>query len=336
MASTVEHAYGHVIDSLVSAAIRPKRPHAPPDTLARLHAAGAAIASEPMPLAAARRLLDVARKDTPVFILSGVYDPIHLPFGETDGPPGVASLARALDLGVGAKPIVLCEEQVMEGFERACQAAGLMAMRDPVHAAQKKHTVLMVPFPILHLEASRREADRLLDAHRPVAVASIERIGGNAKGRHHYAIGTPILSEANLEAVAQAAIDRGLATIAVGDGGNEIGMGSILAEARAIVPYGAVCQCDCGDGIACVTKSDVLVVANTSNLGAYGIAASMALLLGKPELMHDTAMEMRMLDAIAAARCTDGELISPSVDGTGNTSVGVVELLHKVVRFACG
>jgi hypothetical protein len=336
MATPVEATYGHVIDSLVSAAIRPKRPHAPPDTLARLHAAGAAIVSEPMPMAAARRLLDVARKDARVFLVSGVYDPYQLPFGETDGPPGVASLARALVLGVGAKPVVLCEDQVTEGFAGACEAAGLMAVRDPELFARKIHTVLIVPFPIAPLDASRREAERLLDQHRPVAVASIERIGGNAKGRHHYAIGTPILSEGNLEAVAQAAIDRGLATVAVGDGGNEIGMGNILAQARAIVPYGAVCQCDCGDGIACVTKSDVLVVANTSNLGAYGIAASIAIILGKPELMHDTAMETRMLDAIAAAKCTDGGLISPTVDGTGNTSVGVVELLHKVVRFACG
>jgi hypothetical protein len=336
MASTVEHAYGHVIDSLVSAAIRPKRPHAPPDTLERLHAAGAAIVAEPMPLAAARRLLEVVRKDSRVFLVSGVYDPIQLPFGETDGPPGVASLARALDIGVGAKPVVLCEEQVLEGFERACQAAGLMAVRDPDLAGRKTHTVLMVPFPILPLEASRKEAERLLDQHQPVAVASIERIAGNAKGRHHYAVGTPILTEANLETVAQAAIDRGLATVAVGDGGNEIGMGNILAQVREIVPYGAVCQCDCGDGIACVTKSDVLVVANTSNLGAYGIVAGMAIILGRPELMHDAIMETRMLDAIAAAKCTDGGFISPSVDGTGDASVAVVELLHKVVRFACG
>jgi hypothetical protein len=62
----------------------------------------------------------------------------------------------------------------------------------------------------------------------------------------------------------------------------------------------------------------------------------MAILLGRPEIMHDRAMDVRLLEATAAARCTDGGVISPTVDGTGDTSVAVVELLHKVVRFACG
>ncbi|MBM3449622.1 MAG: DUF4392 domain-containing protein [Armatimonadetes bacterium] len=332
---SLEVAYGQAIDALVSSAIRPKRAHAPTDMLHRLHAAGAAVVNEPMPLAAARHLVERVKKDDAVFLISGVYDPIGLPYGETDGPTGVASLARALDLGIAAKPVILCEEQVMEGFARAAAAAGLMALRDPAHWRQKAHSVLLLPFPITAPEASVPIAERMLDEHKPAAVVSIERIAGNAKQRHHYAVGTPITSEAYLEAVAEAANRRKIATVAVGDGGNEIGMGNILERVWELVPFGRKCVCDCGDGIACVTKADVLVVANTSNLGAYGIAAAMGILLRQPRLMHDRAMEQRMLEAIASAGCTDGGFISPSVDGTGDSSLAIVELLHKVTHFAC-
>ncbi len=331
-----EQAYAEVVDALVAASIRPKRPHAPPDTLRRLHAAGAAAVTEPMPMAAARHLVGAVRRDVPVWLITGVYDPINLPYGETDGPPGVASLARALDIGVGAKPMVLCEEQVMDSIERTCAAAGLLPVRDPDHALKKAHTVLLLPFPIAPPQASREEAERLLDRHGPSAVISVERIAGNAKGRHHYAVGTSLATEAYLETVVDASRARRIATVAVGDGGNEIGMGNILEQVREVVPFGRHCRCDCESGIACVTGSDVLVVANTSNLGAYGISACLAILQGEPDLMHDRAMEIGFLEAVAAARCMDGGFISPSVDGTGDTSVAVVELLNKVVRFACG
>jgi hypothetical protein len=332
---SLELAYGHVIDALVASAIRPKRAHAPVDMLYRLHAAGAAVVREPMPLAAARHLVEHVKKDDAVFLISGVYDPIGLPYGETDGPTGVASLARALDLGLAAKPVVLCEEQVMEGFARAAAGAGLMPLRDVAHWRQKAHSIMLLPFPVTTPEASAAVAETMLDEHKPAAVVSVERIAGNAKRRHHYAVGTPILTEAYLEAVAEAANRRTIATVAVGDGGNEIGMGNILEQVWEIVPFGRTCACDCGSGIGCVTKADVLVVANTSNLGAYGIAAAMAILTRQPRLMHDRIMEGRMLEAIASAGCTDGGFISPSVDGTGDSSLAIVELLHKVVHFAC-
>ncbi|MGQ0571031.1 MAG: glutamate cyclase domain-containing protein, partial [Armatimonadota bacterium] len=301
----------------------------------RLHAAGAALVNEPMPLAAARFLHTVVRPQSQVFILTGVYDPISLPFGETDGPPGVASLARALDIGLEAKPVVLCEEQVMPSIELTCVAAGLLPVRDAEHAVKKAHAVLLIPFPITTPESSREQADALVSRHAPSAVVSVERIAGNRKGRHHYAVGGAIMHEAYLEAVAEAAIARRIPTVGVGDGGNEIGMGSMFDQVQEIVPYGRVCQCDCGSGIACATPADVLVVANTSNLGAYGIAACLGMLLGNPALMHDRVMEHRLLDAVAAARCMDGGFISPSVDGTGDSSLAIVELLHRVVQFAC-
>ena len=70
----------------------------------------------------------------------------------------------------------------------------------------------------------------------------------------------------------------------------------ITDAVRAIQPYGARCQCDCGEGMATVTPADVLVVAAVSNWGAYGIEASLAILLERPELLH-TTMEARRVIA---------------------------------------
>jgi len=333
---SAEAAYGEAVDTLVSALIRPQRPFMPPESLRALHEAGAALVQEPMPLAAARRLAAAVTRGDRVLLLTGVYDPVNLPYGETDGPPGVAVLARALDIGLGAKPVVACEEQVMESVELTAVAVGLLPVRDDDHAAAKAHSVLLAPFPIVSPAESRAEAEHLLTRLKPAAVISVERIGGNAKGRHHFANGAPLRTQAYLEPLVEIARDRGIATVGIGDGGNEIGMGNMAAAVRRIMPAGARCQCDCEAGIACVISVDTLVVANTSNLGAYGIAACLAILLHQPRLMHDREMERRLLDAVAAARCMDGGFISPTVDGTGDTSLAVVELLGKIVGFACG
>ena len=59
-------------------------------------------------------------------------------------------------------------------------------------------------------------------------------------------------------------------TIAIGDGGNEIGMGSLPGALIAKdVPLGA--------SIACVTPADHLIVAGVSHWGAYGLIAGLAI-----------------------------------------------------------
>jgi hypothetical protein len=59
-------------------------------------------------------------------------------------------------------------------------------------------------------------------------------------------------------------------TIAIGDGGNEVGMGGFPGEVVAReVPLGAT--------IACVTPADFLVTAGVSHWGAYGLIAALAI-----------------------------------------------------------
>jgi hypothetical protein len=180
----------------------------------------------------------------------------------------------------------------------------------------------------------RARSEQICDAYRPTIVISVERKGRNVQGRYHNAAGMSRATEACLDFVIDAARDRGITTVGIGDGGNEIGMGNIFEDVQRILPYGRRCQCDCGAGIAPVVRTDVLVVANTSNLGAYGVAACLAMLADAPHLAPDRAMEERLLGAVADAKCMDSGFVAPSVDGIGQASVPIVELLRHVVAFA--
>jgi hypothetical protein len=102
-----------------------------------------------------------------------------------------------------------------------------------------------------------------------------------------------------------------LRTIGIGDGGNEIGMGKIPRDViEANVPLGRK--------IACRTPTDWLIVAGTSNWGAYALAAGFRLLKGAPlpAEMFDRDNEYRVIESMVQA--------GPLVDGmTGIRSVTV-------------
>ena len=49
---------------------------------------------------------------------------------ETDGPVGAAALARSLDLGLGAVPIILTEDILTENLRRTTEAGGLIVCED--------------------------------------------------------------------------------------------------------------------------------------------------------------------------------------------------------------
>ncbi|MCQ9208817.1 MAG: DUF4392 domain-containing protein, partial [Omnitrophica bacterium] len=54
--------------------------------------------SNPLSYEAAKGIMENVKKGSVAFLLTGWYLP-HFMSGETDGPPGAAALARALDLG---------------------------------------------------------------------------------------------------------------------------------------------------------------------------------------------------------------------------------------------
>ena len=111
-------------------------------------------------------------------------------------------------------------------------------------------------------------------------------------------------------------------TVGVGDGGNEVGMGSVrarVARAGGVFPR-----------IASVVRVKHLVVAGVSNWGAYGIVAELARLAGRP-LLHSGEEEQAMVAACVEAGAVDGltHRPEPTVDGLPlSAHIGMLELLR--------
>jgi hypothetical protein len=282
---------------------------------------------------AVKALTDRVGKGDVVVIATGAYFPNYMPRGENDGPLGAASLAYALNLGLGAIPLVLCEEPIVEPVEASCQAIGLGVR--PLEVASKiPYAVAVESFPTD--ESAEQAAQHILGNLEPRAIISVEKLGLNSKGVAHSATGGPAMEgRARIEVLVSAARDAGVLTIGVGDNGNEIGFGVISDAVREYKEYGRVCRCPCGGGLACVDVCDVLITASVSNWGAYGLSAGLAVALEKPYLLHDYATELRMIDACVSAGACDGAygMYTVSVDGVpGPLSGYLVEMLRFIVE----
>ena len=109
----------------------------------------------------------------------------------------------------------------------------------------------------------------------------------------------------------QIAPEYSIATVGVGDGGNEIGMGNVadvIEKDLSLVP--------------CVVKVDHLVIASVSNWGAYGLAAYLSILDGKhlmpsydwaADYMKET-VEIGSVDGITHERVTHVDGFDESVE----------------------
>ncbi|MBI4278268.1 MAG: DUF4392 domain-containing protein, partial [Armatimonadetes bacterium] len=110
---------------------------------------------------------------------------------------------------------------------------------------------------------------------------------------------------------------RGIATVGIGDGGNEIGFGLIHDTVREVLPAGAKCVCPCGGGTAARVATDVLVVAAISNWGGYGVATNIAFMLKKPQVMVTADTVERMLRNCVEAGALDGVFARPMLSDDG-------------------
>jgi len=248
---------------------------------------------------AARALLRARR----VLVITGFTVGDGLP--ETDGPPGAASLGRAL------RALGKDVSYVTDAVAVPPVAAALRALGEPA--------------PVATFPASgdaTAAARRMLAEQAPSHLVSIERPGRTADGDYLSARGESVRPwNAPVDALFLAA-PRRVATVAVGDGGNEIGMGNVRAR---IARGGALAR-----RIASVVKVDHLVVAGTSNWGAYGVVAELSRLCARP-LLHSADEEGRMIRACVDAGAVDGRTRrpEPTVDGLPlEAHVGMLELLR--------
>jgi D-glutamate cyclase len=287
---------------------------------------------------AARRLLASVTPRSAVVLTTGAGGPPWLFKGETDGPLGLAAFARALALGCGAWPLIITEARSEAPVAAALAAAGVSLLPEEL-ARVRPTTATLIAFPV-DPEKAEAAAEEVLARYRPTALIAIEKTAPNKANVIHSVSGhpwTPEVAFARVEYLIAACRRRGIATIGIGDHGNEMGFGLIEAAVRATVPHADVCQCPCGQGMASAVATDILIPASVSNWGSYGIIAGIAILKANPALLQDADTERAMLRACVMAGAVDGVSSRQilAVDGTGpETQVAVLTLLAELVAKA--
>src|SRR5580658_5823582 len=236
-------------------------------------------------------------------LITGFYVPGGTPpAAETDGPVGVALLAHALRrVGVACR---VCTDELCAP---ACRAA-LAGVAD-------------VPVDVVPLGGS---VDAVISTWRArdvrLAVA-IERCGRTADGTARNMRGDDIGAYTTL------LDDLFLAgpwdTIAVGDGGNEIGMGALP---RSLI--GA--HVAHGEAIACVTPASHLIVAGVSHWGAYALLGGLAVARADWRQALLACLDPGLDQAILAATVRDG----PAVDGVTRQQTLTIDSLDCATHHA--
>jgi hypothetical protein len=258
--------------------------------------------------AAARALLRARR----VLVTTGFAVGPGLP--ETDGPPGAAVLGRALRM-LGARVTYVVDPVTVPPLEACLKALGEPLAIEPV---------------TVQADGAQSWVRRLLAEHAPTHLVAVERPGRARDGDYRSARGESIRAwNAPLDALFLAA-PRRVVTVGVGDGGNEIGMGNVRRRLARAGGRAAL--------VASVVRVDHLVVAGTSNWGAYGVVARLSR-RARRDLLHGAEDERRLVAACVEAGAVDGitRRREPTVDGLPlEVHAGMLELLRLAARAPAG
>ena len=215
---------------------------------------------------AARCIYDAPRGN--VLLTTGFYVG---GFGETDGPPGTMFLAKALYL-LGFNPIIVTDDY--------CQGFFMTEHIQTVY---------------VNNDMGEAEYAAMLDAYDPTLLISIERCGRNIHGDYANMRGVSIAEHnARVDWLFELGARRGIPSVGVGDGGNEIGMGNlkdVIANELSLVP--------------CEVEVSHLVIATVSNWGAYGLCACLEELSGQ-SLLPRYSTDMDYLQYIVDLGAVDG------------------------------
>src|SRR5260370_30101636 len=115
-------------------------------------------------------------------------------------------------------------------------------------------------------------------AQRPDRLGAPEGLGGNCQGVRYGVTGVSRSAHrANVDTIFKTATKLGEPTLAIGDGGNEIGFGKVHAELEKRLPdHTMASTTPCGGGVFSVVPTDVLAVGTSSNICAHGVVAAPA------------------------------------------------------------
>lgn len=230
-------------------------------------------------------------------VLIGTGFPVVDTF-ETDGPVGALILYRALEI-LGATPVLVCGTPMANAFQHDYRTCVISVGKKDIGLA---------------------EAKRALAHYKPEAIISIERPGLAENGCYHNMRGEDISARA---ACFDFFMDEATCpTIAIGDGGNEIGMGNVKDFLSQL------------DIIPAVTECDELVISDVSNWGTYGILAFLSI-WSKHDLLSETCPQ-EILEYISGLGSVDGvtrknELTEDSLPAS--EGIALIERIRTVIGY---
>ncbi len=199
-----------------------------------------------------------------VFLYTGFYAGGK---GETDGPPGAFFLYRAMT-ELGFSPLIITD-RCCNGYFPDCEVLFIDKGED-----------------------NPSTFAALLARENPVAHFAIERLGRNRHGQYLSHNGTDLAAcTPFLDLLFEMATTP---TFAIGDGGNEIGMGTLAHLIEQTLSF-----------LPAITPCDYPVIASVSNWGAYGFLAALSLSCGKVLLPSFAEVE-NFLRHIVSCGAVDG------------------------------
>ena len=194
---------------------------------------------------------------------------------ETDGPPGAIALGNAL------KPL---------GFSVAYVSdLHLSSLLDKHIGGDSK----IIEFPITDRSNSDSFAETVISQETPDLLISIERCGPTESDTYLNMRGVDI---SNNTARIDSLFNFGIPSIGIGDGGNEIGMGSLAH----VIPKVKTLPAE-----PCITHTDELILASVSNWGAYGLIAALSNEV-KQQLLPSILTDRLLIESLVHSGLVDG------------------------------
>ncbi|MCL4561275.1 MAG: DUF4392 domain-containing protein [Chloroflexi bacterium] len=242
-----------------------------------------------------------ARSGTAI-IATGFYIP-HASLPETDGPPGALAIGRALEQ-IGYTVAYVTDHYSADLLEHFAPSNGEV-----------------IRFPISGVEESKAFARQLIDRYQPALLVSVERCGLTRRGKYTSYRG---LDLSPYTARIDTLFETDCLSVAIGDGGNEIGMGNLIEQIESlggIIPEPSI------------TQANHLIIASVSNWGGYGLAAALSA-ISRLDLLPEPAQEARLITEMVTYGACDGTL-GLQVAGVDGFSVEencqILALLHEWV-----
>jgi hypothetical protein len=284
----------------------------------------------PGDLRKASNILATLAAPSVVLVLSGFPCCVaESPPTETDGPPGTFAIARAV-VALGHDAVVVTD---------SCNEAVFAAALKDLSLPSESGSVSLEVFPSLLTAEDEDRFQKLAESCK--LLIACERAGPGKDGKCYTMRGIDMNEKGLIAPLHRFVKESGAPFIAIGDGGNELGMGKVFDK---IVNNPKILN---GEKIGCAVAADCLIAASVSNWGGYALAASAAMAIAGTDAtqvktwidrcLPSEQEEIALLNRCVAVGCRDGVSgkNEATVDGMPlETSMQCLRDIHEAALMA--